>query len=167
MLLVAGKTFTMEGVSDKEKPELRGIMLNVFDFIFDQIQEENRDQEYLVYASYLEIYNEEIKDLLAKDTSKKLQLKEGKDKGVYVNGLSKVHCMKPASPGVCAHRPPIAPILLMYHAESSQERIGHAAVPCSRQSQPACRVHCNECRIFTISFYLHNICRMQANWPFR
>lgn len=65
-------------------------MLNVFDFIFDQIQEDNQDREYLVYVSYLEIYKEEIKDLLAKDTSKRLQLKEGRDKGVYVNGLKKV-----------------------------------------------------------------------------
>jgi Kinesin motor domain len=96
--LAAGKTFTMEGVSDKDNPELRGIMLNVFDFIFDQIQEENQDREYLVYVSYLEIYNEEIKDLLAKDSAKKLQLKEGKDKGVYVNGLSKVQRIPPAAP---------------------------------------------------------------------
>lgn len=80
----------MEGVCDNERPELRGIMLNVFDFIFDQIQEDDKDREYLVYVSYLEIYNEEIKDLLSKDSSQKLHLKEGQDKGVYVNGLKKV-----------------------------------------------------------------------------
>lgn len=80
----------MEGVDDPSKPELRGIMLNVFDFIFDQIQDDNDHQrEYLVYISYLEIYNEEIRDLLAKN-SEKLQLKEGSDKGVYVKGLKKV-----------------------------------------------------------------------------
>eukprot|EP00892_Ulva_mutabilis_P004653 jgi/Ulvmu1/255/UM001_0259.1 len=85
-----GKTFTMEGVDDATKPELRGIMLNVFDFIFDQIQDDSEHQrEYLVYISYLEIYNEEIRDLLAKD-SEKLQLKEAADKGVYVKGLKKV-----------------------------------------------------------------------------
>lgn len=80
----------MEGVDDPAKPELRGIMLNVFDFIFDQIQDDNEHQrEYLVYISYLEIYNEEIRDLLSKD-SEKLALKEAADKGVYVKGLKKV-----------------------------------------------------------------------------
>lgn len=38
-------------------------------------------------ASYLEIYNEEVRDLLAKETQKKLQLKETIDKGVYVKDL--------------------------------------------------------------------------------
>jgi hypothetical protein len=80
----------MEGVSERHKPELRGIMLNVFDFIFDQIQEDSSEREYLVYISYLEIYNEEIKDLLVKN-SLKLALKETVDKAVYVRGLSKVH----------------------------------------------------------------------------
>lgn len=44
-------------------------------------------KEYLVRASYLEIYNEEIKDLLVKNASKKLDLKD-KDTGVYVKDLS-------------------------------------------------------------------------------
>lgn len=43
--------------------------------------------EYLVRASYLEIYQEEIKDLLSKNGSKKLELKD-KDTGVYVKDLS-------------------------------------------------------------------------------
>lgn len=90
MVLPVGKTFTMEGLCDPLKPELRGIMLNVFDFIFDQIQDDSSEREYLVYISYLEIYNEEIKDLLVKDAPK-LSLKEAADKGVYVRGLTKVN----------------------------------------------------------------------------
>ena len=38
-------------------------------------------------ASYLEIYNEEIRDLLYKNGTKKLDLKD-KDTGVYVKDLS-------------------------------------------------------------------------------
>lgn len=38
-------------------------------------------------ASYLEIYNEEIRDLLSKSGSQKLELKD-KDTGVYVKDLS-------------------------------------------------------------------------------
>eukprot|EP00658_Telonema_sp_P-2_P035329 TRINITY_DN2570_c0_g1_i2.p1 TRINITY_DN2570_c0_g1~~TRINITY_DN2570_c0_g1_i2.p1 ORF type:complete len:746 (+),score=232.79 TRINITY_DN2570_c0_g1_i2:511-2748(+) len=45
-------------------------------------------QEFLVRASYLEIYNEEIRDLLGKDSKSKLDLKEDKDKGVYVKDLN-------------------------------------------------------------------------------
>jgi len=43
--------------------------------------------KYLVHASYLEIYNEEIRDLLGKDVKHKLDLKEHPDKGVYVQGM--------------------------------------------------------------------------------
>ena len=42
--------------------------------------------KYLVHASYLEIYNEEIRDLLSKDIKKALELKENPDKGVYIPG---------------------------------------------------------------------------------
>jgi hypothetical protein len=85
----------MEGVEDAATPALRGITLNVFDFVFDQIHDTaGSEREYLVYISYLEIYNEEIKDLLSQDAPK-LQLKEGADKGVFVKDLKKVGCCMP------------------------------------------------------------------------
>ena len=43
---------------------------------------------FLIRASFLEIYNEEVRDLLGKDVKAKLDLKEHPDKGVYVYGLS-------------------------------------------------------------------------------
>jgi kinesin family protein 3/17 len=42
----------------------------------------------LVRASYLEIYNEEIRDLLARNPKNKLSLHEKPDSGVYVKDLS-------------------------------------------------------------------------------
>lgn len=42
--------------------------------------------KYLVHASYLEIYNEEIRDLLSSDIKQKLELKERPDGGVFVQG---------------------------------------------------------------------------------
>ena len=36
----------------------------------------------------LEIYNEKIRDLLATNVKNKLDLRENKDKGVYVNDLT-------------------------------------------------------------------------------
>ncbi|KAM5270060.1 kinesin-like protein KIF17 isoform 9-T9 [Hipposideros larvatus] len=44
--------------------------------------------KFLVRASYLEIYNEDIRDLLGADTKQKLELKEHPEKGVHVKGLS-------------------------------------------------------------------------------
>ena len=59
----AGKTHTMEGVADD--PDLRGIIPNSFEQIFDRVSLALPNQEFLVRASYLEIYNEEIRDLLS------------------------------------------------------------------------------------------------------
>ena len=42
----------------------------------------------MIRASYLEIYNEEVRDLLSKNPKNKLELKEKPDSGVYVKDLS-------------------------------------------------------------------------------
>lgn len=83
-----GKTHTMEG---KASPELRGIIPRSFDYIFSSIQN-YADRQYLVRASFLEIYNEAIRDLLAPgaakhESTKGLDLRENKDRGIFVSGL--------------------------------------------------------------------------------
>ncbi|KFV57169.1 Kinesin-like KIF3B, partial [Tyto alba] len=65
-----GKTYTMQGAW--AEPEKRGIIPISFEHIFTHISR-SQNQQYLVRASYLEIYQEEIRDLLAKDQSKKLE----------------------------------------------------------------------------------------------
>ncbi|KAI6175289.1 Kinesin-like protein [Aphelenchoides bicaudatus] len=80
-----GKTFTMEGLADQ--PEMRGVIPNAIDHIFQHIQA-SQNQQYLVRASYLEIYQDEIRDLLNKDSKKRLELKERPDTGVYVKDLT-------------------------------------------------------------------------------
>lgn len=68
--------------------ELRGVIPNAIYHIFDHIFK-SKHQQFLVRASYLEIYQEEIRDLLnSKETKKRLELKERSDIGVYVNDLS-------------------------------------------------------------------------------
>ena len=42
----------------------------------------------MIRASYLEIYNEEIRDLLSKNPKNRLDLHEKADSGVYVRDLS-------------------------------------------------------------------------------
>lgn len=44
-------------------------------------------RQYLVRATYLEIYQEEVRDLLSKNPNQRLEVKETADKGVYVKGL--------------------------------------------------------------------------------
>uniref|UniRef100_A0A3B3RT31 Kinesin-like protein n=1 Tax=Paramormyrops kingsleyae TaxID=1676925 RepID=A0A3B3RT31_9TELE len=80
-----GKTYTMEGV--RNDPERRGVIPNSFEHIFTHISR-SQNQQYLVRASYLEIYQEEIRDLLSKDQTRRLELKERPDTGVYVKDLS-------------------------------------------------------------------------------
>lgn len=72
----------------KEVPEQKGVIPNAFDHIFGCIDSKDSDTEFLVRCSYLEIYNEEVRDLLAKNTEKKLDVKEDKDKSVYVKDLT-------------------------------------------------------------------------------
>ncbi|KAG2487699.1 hypothetical protein HYH03_013698 [Edaphochlamys debaryana] len=85
-----GKSHTMEGKD--EPPELRGLIPSTFRYVFDIIARDSGTKEFLVRSSYLEIYNEEVRDLLGKDHSKKMELKESPDRGVYVKDLSQFVC---------------------------------------------------------------------------
>jgi kinesin family protein 3/17 len=63
-----GKTFTMEG-SDK-KDCLKGIIPRSIAWIFNSIKN-YREQQFLVQVSFIEIYNEEVRDLLNKNIHNK------------------------------------------------------------------------------------------------
>eukprot|EP01137_Pigoraptor_chileana_P013076 Opistho-2@66158 len=82
-----GKTFTMSGLHDP--PEHKGIIPSAFEHIFEQIAVQEATQ-FLIRASYLEIYNEEIRDLLGDNPKARLELKQHPDTGVYVKGLSHI-----------------------------------------------------------------------------
>jgi kinesin family protein 3/17 len=76
----------MEGRADP--PELRGIIPNSFQHIFESITLEQGSKQFLVRAAFLEIYNENIRDLLGNDPTAQLNLREDTDRGVYVVGLT-------------------------------------------------------------------------------
>ncbi|KAG8759082.1 hypothetical protein FRC14_006704 [Serendipita sp. 396] len=82
----SGKTFTMMG-ADIDSEELKGIIPRITEQIFASIAESDPNLEYLVKVSYMEIYLEKIRDLLAPQNDN-LQVHEEKSKGVYVKGLS-------------------------------------------------------------------------------
>ena len=88
-----GKTFTMDGA--KGGPELIGIIPRTFNQIFDKINNAGENQEYLVRASMLELYNEELKDSLLPDGNKRLEIHEDPKTGFYVKDLSCVTVKNP------------------------------------------------------------------------
>ena len=80
-----GKTYTMEG---EPEPRLRGIIPRATEEIFGHIENAASDRKkFLVRASYLQIYNEVISDLLKPDRTN-LHIREDKRRGVFVEGLS-------------------------------------------------------------------------------
>ncbi|QCD99399.1 centromeric protein E [Vigna unguiculata] len=76
----SGKTYTMRG----SKAEPGVIPLAVNDLF--RIIQQDVDREFLLRMSYMEIYNEEINDLLAPE-HRKLQIHENLERGIYVAGL--------------------------------------------------------------------------------
>ncbi|XP_027853035.1 osmotic avoidance abnormal protein 3 isoform X3 [Aphis gossypii] len=80
-----GKSFSMQGVDSP--PNQRGIIPRAFEHVFEAISVTD-DVKFLVLASYIEIYNEEVRDLLSTDTKRRLELKENPERGVYVHELS-------------------------------------------------------------------------------
>ncbi|KAK5852686.1 hypothetical protein PBY51_006536 [Eleginops maclovinus] len=87
-----GKTYTMQGAW--MDPEKRGVIPNAFDHIFTHISRSQSDRQYLVRASYLEIYLEEVRDLLDPNhgNARALELRENPDSGVYVRDLTSCVC---------------------------------------------------------------------------
>lgn len=67
----------------RSNPDERGVIPNSFEHIFTHI-DRTENEKYLVRVSYLEIYQEEIRDLLSKDHKSRLELREKPDTGVYV-----------------------------------------------------------------------------------
>ena len=90
-----GKTYTMEGFTFNPVDEKRGIVPRVIEEIFkyiQNIQKEyqnniNENENFVVRASYLQIYNEYINDLLLPER-KNLNIREDKKKGIYIDNLS-------------------------------------------------------------------------------
>ena len=83
-----GKSFTMMGVPSD--PKLSGIIPRAFNQVFDAIRANTVEKKnFLVQGSYIEIYNEEVRDLLSSNHTARLELKEHPEKGVYVMGVTK------------------------------------------------------------------------------
>ncbi|KAM7270281.1 hypothetical protein ACFE04_029495 [Oxalis oulophora] len=76
----SGKTHTMRGSSSEP-----GVLPKAVHELFNILQEDV-DREFLLRMSYMEIYNEDINDLLAPE-HRKLQIHESLERGIHVAGL--------------------------------------------------------------------------------
>ncbi|OUC47797.1 kinesin motor domain protein [Trichinella nativa] len=91
----SGKTYTMIGPCANESSvvddKLRGIIPRSLEYLFSRIEEITQTQNvnFLCKCSFVEMYNEQLYDLLDA-TSSKLTLRESVKLGVFVEGLSEV-----------------------------------------------------------------------------
>ncbi|XP_030836466.1 chromosome-associated kinesin KIF4 [Strongylocentrotus purpuratus] len=85
----SGKTYAMGNAYNMTDELKMGVIPRVIQNIF-QLIEEKQDMEIVLKVSYLEIYNEDIHDLLSKDKKETLAIREDIDGGIRVAGLSEV-----------------------------------------------------------------------------
>ncbi|XP_065063038.1 kinesin-like protein KIF13B isoform X4 [Rhopilema esculentum] len=85
----SGKSYTMMG-----SPSAKGLIPRICDCLFENIagkHEEDPNMSFKVEVSYMEIYNEKVRDLLCPKSDKQnLKVREHKLLGPYVDGLSKL-----------------------------------------------------------------------------
>ncbi|KAG6158016.1 Kinesin heavy chain [Claviceps purpurea] len=85
----AGKSYTMMG-TNIDDDEGRGVIPRIVEQIFASIMTSPSTIEYTVRVSYMEIYMERIRDLLAPQNDN-LPVHEEKHRGVYVKGLLEIY----------------------------------------------------------------------------
>ncbi|KAK9533672.1 hypothetical protein VZT92_008776 [Zoarces viviparus] len=87
----SGKTFTMLGPSDLDNftDQLRGVIPRCFEYLFflinREVEKSGQSKSFLCKCSFIEIYNEQIYDLLDA-ASASLYLRENIKKGLFVEG---------------------------------------------------------------------------------
>ncbi|XP_068409473.1 kinesin-like protein KIF12 isoform X3 [Eschrichtius robustus] len=86
----SGKTYTLTGPPPQGEgvpvpPSLAGIMQRTFAWLFDRVQ--HLGAPVTLHASYLEIYNEQVRDLLSLGAPRPLPVRWNKTRGFYVEQL--------------------------------------------------------------------------------
>ena len=86
----SGKTYTMGSSADlRMTSESMGIIPRVIQLLFDSILEKEVDNprsSYKVHVQFLEIYGEDIRDLLDKTKTSKVTIRETANGEVFVSG---------------------------------------------------------------------------------
>lgn len=86
----SGKTYTMQGAGSIQEGSQAdgGIVHMAAKDIFSHISSQ-QDRIFLVRASFLEIYNEEVRDLLS-NSNRTLKIREDPRSGVFVNSVEEI-----------------------------------------------------------------------------
>ncbi|XP_072024813.1 kinesin-like protein KIFC3 [Amphiura filiformis] len=81
----SGKTFTMEG--SVKNP---GINQRALQLLFEETKHRSAEWSFVITVAVMEIYNEQIRDLLSDDPSYKLDVKMNPEGGYHVPGLNEI-----------------------------------------------------------------------------
>ncbi|CAG0886327.1 unnamed protein product [Cyprideis torosa] len=93
----SGKTHTLTGPpgliqSNNFESEDHGLMFRSFVFLFGRLEKADPELNYVIRASYLEIYNEQVKDLLNPNPNQRSLAVRWNKKGFYVENLFTIEC---------------------------------------------------------------------------
>nr|CAI5852497.1 unnamed protein product [Callosobruchus analis] len=121
-----GKTYTMTGdkcsiIKNWKEDEDAGIIPRAAHHIFYEL-DRMKMSNYTIKVSYIELYNEEIRDLLSNDENT-LQLYNNDSKGLIINGLNEITCYNSAD--VCKElqrgilKRQVAPTLMNHQSSRS------------------------------------------------
>ena len=80
-----GKTFTMEG--NQADDNAKGIIPRVLEDLFVKTKSIEGEEPYVLTCSYIQIYNENLTDLLEPENKQQLNIREDKMRGMFVDNI--------------------------------------------------------------------------------
>ena len=84
----------MEGKSKTDR-KTRGIIPRMVENVFKYIDDSPDYMEFMVKVSIIEIYMEELRDLLDPKRKKHMKIRSDKHKGIYIEKLTEVYVSTP------------------------------------------------------------------------
>ncbi|CAH1801712.1 unnamed protein product [Owenia fusiformis] len=89
---ITGPPDVLSGANEKMDNSKMGLIPRSFRYLFQQLDRRKATTTYTIHASYLEIYNEQVIDLLNPGQRKHLSVRWSKTQGFYVENLFVIEC---------------------------------------------------------------------------